>query len=81
MALPAGLWINASATVTGEHSGFPAYRLKVGRVTFPLAASRWIAELGRRVLRLNGVDIPPLDDLVSHYPDKLRNLMAELRLP
>lgn len=81
VALPAGLWLNASATVTGKHSGFPAYRLKVGRVAFPPTASRWIAELGRRVLRLNGVDIPPLDDLVRQVAVNRQDVRAELALP
>lgn len=81
ISLPAGLWINASATVTGRHTGFPAYSLKVGRVTFPPMASRWIAGLGRLLLRLNGATIPPLDDVVRQVVVNRQDVLAELALP
>ena len=81
ISLPAGLWVNASATVTGQHTGFPAYRLKVGRVAFPPTASRWIADLGRWVLRLNGASIPPLDEMVRHVSINRQDMLAELALP
>jgi len=81
LALPAGLWINASATVSGVHTGFPAYRLKVGRVPFPLVAGRWIAHLGRWMLRLRGADIPPLDEIVRRVSIDRQHVLAELALP
>lgn len=81
IALPLGLWLNAAASVTGRHSGFPAYRLTVGRVSFPPMAGRWVAELGRWVLRLNGADIPPLDTIVSRVSIADRALLADLALP
>ena len=81
LSLPAGLWINASASVTGEHAGFPAYRLKVGRVQFPPIVSRWAADLGRLVLRLKGASIPPLDQMVRHLAVDQQELVADLVLP
>lgn len=81
LALPVGLWVNATATVSGTHDGFPAYRLKVGRVTFPPWAGRWLAELGRRVLRMRGVDIPPLDALISRVSIDRQHVRVDFALP
>jgi hypothetical protein len=81
LALPAGLWINTSARVVGEHSGFPALSLKVGRVRFPLVAGRWAADLVRLGLRLKGVNIPPLDDIVRHVSVTGDAVLADLVLP
>ena len=80
IALPLGLWVNADASVTGRHGGFPAYRLKVGRVSFPPVAGRWFAELGRWVLRLKGVNIPPLDTIVRQVNVTEHAVMADLAL-
>lgn len=79
--LPAGLWINVSGTVTGRHQGFPALRLKVGRVTFPLAAGRWAANFGRLLLHLRGATIPPLDDIIRQFSVNQADVRAEVVLP
>jgi hypothetical protein len=81
LSLPAGLWINASATATGRHDGFPAYRLKVGRVTFPETMSRWFADLGRTILRLRGASVPPLDEMVRQVSINRDDVLAMLALP
>jgi hypothetical protein len=81
ISLPLGLWLNAAATVSGRHSGFPAYHLKIGRVSFPPMAARWVAELGRWVLRFKGADIPPLDSIVSRVSINEHDLLAVLALP
>ena len=81
ISLPAGLWINASATVSGRHRGFPEYRLKVGRVPFPPVVSRWIAELGRAILRLKGATVPPLDEMVRQISINREDVLAQLALP
>ena len=81
LSLPAGLWVNASATVTGRHAGFPEYRLKVGRVPFPSVVSRWLAELGRALLRLKGATVPPLDEMVRQVSINQEDVLAELALP
>ncbi len=79
--LPAGLWINASASTAGEHSGFPAFYLKVGRVRFPLVVSRWVADMARQQLRRKGVMLPPLDDMIRHLAVDQREVVADLILP
>jgi hypothetical protein len=81
IALPAGLWINASVRAAGEHAGFPAYRLKIGRLLLPQVASRWAAELGRLVLRMKGAKVPPLDEMVRHVEIGPQQLVADLVLP
>ena len=81
VSLPLGLWINGSATVSGKHAGFPAYALKVGRVRFPMVASRWAADLVRFGLRLKGADIPPLDEMVRHFGLEQQAVVADLVLP
>lgn len=81
VALPAGLWINLTSTVTGRHQGFPAYRLKIGRVPLPLAAGRWVADLGLLVLRLRGATVPPLDQVVQRFAVNEADVIAEIALP
>jgi len=81
LSLPLGLWLNTSATVKGEHEGFPAFGLKVGRVPFPEFAGRWMAGLGRFLLGLVGVDIPPLDTIVSRIKVEDSHAIAKLTLP
>lgn len=81
VALPAGLWVNASGTVTGQHDGFPAFRLKVGRVAFPMAAGRWAADFGRLVLRLRGATLPPLDEVVRQFRVDQTDVVAQVALP
>jgi uncharacterized protein YfiM (DUF2279 family) len=81
VALPAGLWINASASVAGQHAGFPEYDLTVGRVQFPRFASRWVADLGRLVLSLKGASIPPLDEVISRFAVGSHDVVADLALP
>lgn len=81
IALPAGLWINASARAAGEHAGFPSYHLTIGRLPLPQAAGRWAAELGRLVLRIKGATVPPLDEMVRHVEIGPQHLVADLVLP
>ena len=79
--LPLGLWLNASASVTGRHSGFPSFRLTVGRLTLPAAAGRPLASLVRRILRMRGAQIPPLDEVVESFSVERAHLLARVRLP
>jgi hypothetical protein len=64
IALPAGLWLNLSAQVLPSPAGFPPLRLAAGDLVLSGAPARWAAEAGRGLLRLRGIDLPPLDDLV-----------------
>jgi hypothetical protein len=79
--LPLGLWLNGNASVTGQHEGFPAFRLQVGRITFPGFVSRWFADLGRWGLQSTGTKIPPLGDLVRQVSVDRRRGFAEVALP
>ena len=79
--LPGGLWINASASAAGEHSGFPAFYLKVGRVRFPLVVGRWAADFARQELLRKGVTLPPLDKMITHIVIDEREVIADLDLP
>ena len=74
-------WLNTSATVQGEYEGFPAVKLKAGRLSLPLAAGRPVAELARRLLRAKGIDIPPLDVLVHRFSVARHQVRAEFTLP
>ncbi|HZF43929.1 MAG TPA: hypothetical protein VEZ48_11030 [Sphingomonadaceae bacterium] len=74
-------WLNTSATVQGEHQGFPAVKLKAGRLSLPLAAGRPAAELARRLLAAKGIDIAPLDVLVRRLSVADHQVRAELSLP
>lgn len=79
--LPLGLWVNAESTVAGHHAGFPAYRLKVGRISFPPPASRWVVDLARRALGSSGAQIPPLDELVRQVIIEDQHVIAQIALP
>jgi hypothetical protein len=81
ISLPAGLWVNVSAAATGEHSGFPPFRLKVGRVSFPSVAGPYFAGAARMLLHLRGASIPPLDEIIQHVRISRNIVHAELALP
>lgn len=76
-----GLWLNASASVAGAHEGFPAFRLKIGRIPLPGAASRWAADLVRWWLARKGVELPELDSTVRSFSVARSTVSAELALP
>ncbi|HEU4650445.1 MAG TPA: hypothetical protein VFS49_03435, partial [Croceibacterium sp.] len=48
---------------------------------FPHLLSRWAAELARQILRLRGVTVPPLDEMIRRVDVDQRELVAELVLP
>lgn len=79
--LAAGFWLNTSATVSGKHQGFPDLKLRAGRVSLPLAAGKWVAELGRRIAKTKGVRLPPLDELVAELSVEQEEIVAVIRLP
>lgn len=81
IALPAGLWINLSVTMSGEHSGLPPLYLQVGRVSLPSAAGRWLLGGARSILRFKGANIPPLDGMVQYLHISEQNVIARLSLP
>lgn len=81
LPLGAGLWINAAARVTGEHDGFPAIRVRIGRLALPAALSRWSADSLRWLLLQRGVDLPPLDDVIRHFAVSDGAVIADLALP
>lgn len=81
LPLVGGLWINTAATVAGTHDGFPVVHLKVGRVALPAIASRWSADFIRWLLLRNGVELPPLDEVVRHFSVSDGAVTAELALP
>jgi hypothetical protein len=81
LPLPLGLWLNASASATGHHSGFPRYKLEVGRISLPTAVGRLIAELARTTLRMRGSTIPPLDELVQNISIERDQVLARVNLP
>ena len=81
VSLPLGFWINTSASVTGSHRGFPAYRLTIGRLAVPRPVGRPLANLVRSALRLRGTTIPPLDELVQNISVKRDHLVARVKLP
>lgn len=79
--LPAGWWLNSSATVRGRHRGFPDLKLRAGRISLPLVAGKWAAELGRWIARAKGVRLPPLDEMVTELSVEQEELVAAIRLP
>ncbi|WP_126174502.1 hypothetical protein [Altericroceibacterium xinjiangense] len=79
--LPLGFWMNAEATATGQHDGFPVYRLRVGRVTFPQFASRWFADAAWWALGLAGARLPSLDELVRQVRIDDQQVTARIALP
>lgn len=79
--LPLGLWLNASVSATGTHDSFPPVRVTLGRVTFPPAAGRPLANLVRSILRLRGADVPPIDDVVQGFSTERSYLTARIMLP
>jgi hypothetical protein len=81
LALPLGLWLNASAVAAGSHSGFPAFRLGIGRLTLPAAAGRPLAKLARWGLRAKGAEIPPLDEMVESFVVERDLVRAQVKLP
>jgi len=80
MPLPLGLWLNASASATGNHSGFPPFRLTVGRLVLPTAAGRLLANLARSILRMRGAEIPPLDEVVKSFSINRGHVVAKVSL-
>lgn len=63
--LPGGLWINLSAAAQPAAAGFPPLRLAAGDLVLTGRPARWAAEAGRGLLRLRGVQLPPLDRMVQ----------------
>ena len=64
VAMPAGLWLNLSATAQPAARGFPPLQLAAGDLVLSGAPARWVAETVRLGLGWRGVELPPLDDLV-----------------
>ncbi|OYQ35058.1 hypothetical protein CHU93_02000 [Sandarakinorhabdus cyanobacteriorum] len=64
IALPAGLWLNLSAQAQPASAGFPPLRLAAGDLVLTGRPARWAADAARGLLRLRGVALPPLDELV-----------------
>ncbi len=79
--LPGPWWLNGSATIVGEHKGFPAASLRAGAISLPLFAGRRVAELARWVARAKGVRLPPLDEMVTKLTVEQENVVAAVRLP
>jgi hypothetical protein len=79
--LPLGLWLNTQTTVAGGHAGFPAYRLKVGRISFPPTASRWIGDAVRWGFTSSGAQNQSLDELVRRVSVEDDRVIAEIALP
>ena len=79
--LPLGLWLNSETTVAGQHAGFPAYRLKVGRISFPPTASRWIGDAVRWGFASSGAQNTSLDELVRHVSVEDDRVIAQIALP
>lgn len=76
-----GWWLNTSAMVQGEHEGFPALKLRAGRLSLPLSAGKPVAELARLLLRAKSVQVPPLDTLVRGLNVDRGVVLAQLNLP
>jgi len=81
VTLPLGLWLNASASATGNPSGFPPLQLTIGRLVLPAAAGRLLANLVRLSLRKRGAKIPPLDKVVQSFSIDGGYVVANVRLP
>lgn len=81
VSLPLGLWLNASASATGSHRGFPSYRLTVGRLPLPSAVGRPLADLARSIFLIRGARIPPLDELVQDISIERDHAVARVKLP
>ena len=79
--LAAGWWLNSSATVSGRHRGFPDLKLRVGRISLPLAAGKRVAEFGRWIAKAKGLRLPPLDEIVTELSVEQEELVAAIRLP
>ena len=79
--LPAGLWINASVAVAGEHEGFPDVYLRAGSVSLPPRAARWAAEAARWALNTRGAQLPPFDKVIARVAVGQQDLVAGLHLP
>jgi hypothetical protein len=81
ISLPLGLWLNGSASASGTHGSFPPVRVTLGRVAFPSAAGRPLANLFRSILRLRGADVPPIDQIVQSFSIGKTYLTAKIMLP
>ncbi len=81
ISLPLGLWLNGSASASGSHESFPPVRVTLGRVEFPPAAGRPLANLVRSILRLRGADVPPIDQIVQGFSTRKTYLTAKIMLP
>jgi hypothetical protein len=79
--LPGGRWLNASLSTTGGGIGFPPTRITVGSMTLNPFLSRKMLQVGRRLLRVRHVRLPPLDEMVSDVAIKGGRVTATVRLP
>ena len=79
--LPLGLWLNSETTVAGQHAGFPAYRLKVGRISFSPTASKWLGDAVRWSFTSSGAQNPSLDELVKRVSVEDDRVIAQIALP
>mgnify|MGYP001551777298 CR=1 FL=1 len=76
-----GFWLNLSATVASGEGGFPPVSLKLGHLTLPPAASRWVLEGARWLANRRGARLPPIDNLVRKTEFSGQAITATVLLP
>ena len=79
--LPGGRWLNIMVQAHGTSAAFPATRMTIGKLALPASLSRLVFEGGRLMIRLRGIKLPPLDQMVSDVAIGQDQLSVTLTLP
>ena len=81
VALPAGFWLNGRLRVAAADDGALHISGRAGWLPLPTFIAHGAIALGRLVLRLHGVDLPPLDALVRNVAVDDVGITALVALP
>jgi len=79
--LPLDRWFNVNLAASGRSAGFPETSVRIGSLPLSPFFARGLFEVGRWVLRLQGTQLAPLDELVSDFAVGKESVAATIDLP
>lgn len=79
-ALPWDRWLNVELTAR-KVDGEPRTDVRVGSVSFPNFLNPLVFAVGRRVMLVRGIDLPPFEELVRKFSVRDDVVAATIQLP
>lgn len=74
-------WINGQARVSPSSKGFPAAELQIGDLPLGSYLSCATINLAAVLVRLRGIDLPPIDDVVRSIQIDGQSVLVDIHLP